>query len=484
MSLASRYNGFSLRTRVFWGFLTVCLISMAGATVLAYLIMKSSAAEQSRTELQNKSNALMASLDYAVSQTQIKTSEIPELENRIMEIADINKHDIIIYDLKGNFLVSNKEPNLISQKKIPANILRQVVLGNKRVDVQEFDSQIGSTKTSSYNILSNNFLEPIGIVYLPYYHNQAAYLDVINKYLQYMVLINLLIIIFSIWLSYFISNRFTKAITNFSEMITRVTLFEKDMKPIKHYQNNEFSALVKAYNKMILQIQDQKERLAFTEKEHAWREMAKQVAHEVKNPLTPMKLTIQNFVRKFDPEDPNIREKVTNMSNAMVEQIDLIATVASAFSQFAQLPDKHNEVFSLNKEISNILGIFNDDSIFVHANREDIQMNMDKIYLNRIITNLVTNAKQAASPDRAPIINVDLEQINKRVTITVEDNGKGIPPELLERIFEPNFTTKSSGTGLGLTMIRRMIEDYGGEITVTSTEGKGSRFVIALPTNI
>lgn len=481
----SKYRGYSLRNRVFWGFLVVCLLSMTGATVLSYYIIKRNAIEQSQTDLQNKTNAVWASLDYAISQNPVTTADLPSvLKNKIMEIADINKHEIVIYDLSGNFLISSKDSSLVSQKKIPEKILREVIITGKRVDVQEFDSQIGSNKTSSYSILSNNSLEPVGVLYLPYYHSDGAYLDVLNKYLKYMVLVNLLIILFSVWLSWIISNNLTKAITKFSEMITRITLFEKEMRPIKYYHNDELSALVKAYNKMILQIQEQKERLAFQEKEQAWREMAKQVAHEVKNPLTPMKLTIQNFERKFDPQDPNINQRVKNMSQSLVDQIDLIATVASAFSQFAQLPEKNNETFNLNKEIEAILGIFNDDKIFLHSNRENIMINMDKIYLNRIITNLVTNAKQASIDHKEPIINVDIEQINKRITILVEDNGTGIPEDLLERIFEPNFTTKNSGTGLGLTMVRRMIEDYGGEISVKSQLGKGSVFTISLPTNL
>ena len=481
----SKYKGYSLRNRVFWGFLIVCLLSMAGASVLSYIILKSNADEQNRTELQSKTNALTSALDYAVSREYISTEDIPEvLKNKIMEIADINKHDIVIYDLKGNFLISNKLPDLIPQKKIPEHILAQVITKDQRIDVQEFDKHVGVNKTSSYAILKNNSLEPIGVVYLPYYHNDGVYLDVMDKYLKYMILVNLLIVVFSVWLSWIISNNLTKAITRFSEMITRITLFEKEMQPIKYYQNDELGALVKSYNKMILQIQDQKERLAFSEKEKAWREMAKQVAHEVKNPLTPMKLTIQNFVRKFDPQDPEIDDRVKKMSDSIVEQIDLIATVANAFSQFAQLPEKNNETFNLNKEINTILRIFNDDRIFIHANKENIVVKMDRIYLNRIITNLVTNARQALIDHPNPIINVDIEHVNKRVIISVEDNGVGIPAEMHERIFEPNFTSKNSGMGLGLTMVRKMVEDYGGEISLKSQLGKGSIFIISLPTNM
>ena len=424
----SNYKGYQLRTRVFWGFLVVSLLTMAASSVLSYFVLKNNAIEQSRTEMQKDNNALMASLDYAVSRTTIHTADIPEvLKNKILEISDVNKHDIRIYDLEGNFLIANQDPSLVKMKKIPQDILKKVLATDTRIDFQEYDAQIDANKTSSYSILKNNTLDPIGVVYLPYYHNDSAYLSVLNKYLKYMVLVNILILIFSIWLSWIISNNLTKALSRFSDMISRVTLFDKDLRPIKYYHNDELSALVKSYNKMILQIQEQKERISFIEKERAWREMAKQVAHEVKNPLTPMKLTIQNFDRKFDPEDPDIKEKVKKMSESMVSQIDLISKVATAFSQFAQLPEKNDEEFNLKIELDNILRLFNDDKIFVNDNIDKIMIKMDKVYLNRIITNLVKNALQATEDESKALINVDVEQVNKRINIHIEDNGNGIP---------------------------------------------------------
>lgn len=427
----------------------------------------------------------MSALDYGVSHTQVETADLPMiLNNDIFEIADINNQDIIIYDLKGNLLISNKDSNLIVEKKIPLQIVNQVLKTDKRVDFQKYDEKTDSNVTSSYTVLKNNMLEPIAIVYFPFYHNDGSYFNVFNKYVNYIAIVNLFIIAFAVWLSWIISNNLTNAVTKFSNLINTVTLFEKDPQAIRYYQKDELSQLVKAYNKMILQIKEQKERLSFKEKGEAWREMAKQVAHEVKNPLTPMKLTIQNFERKFNPEDPNIREKVKNMSKTLVDQIDLVAKVASAFSQFAQLPEKNNEIFNLNQEIKKITNIFSDERIFFHANKENIMIDMDKIYLSRIITNLVANARQASQEDRENIINVDVEERQKRIIITVEDNGIGIPEELYDRIFEPNFTSKTSGTGLGLTMVRKMVEDYKGEISVKSEIGKGTTFTILLPNNL
>lgn len=333
-------------------------------------------------------------------------------------------------------------------------------------------------------VLKNNMLDDIAYVYFPYYHNESAYMDVFKHYFAYIIGVNLLIVLFGIWLSWIISNNLTDAITRFTSMISKINLFDKDLRPIKYYKNDELNALVKSYNKMISEIADQRERLSYIEKQSAWQEMAKQVAHEVKNPLTPMKLMMQNFERKFDPNDPNIGAKVKGLSEVIIGQIDVISRVANAFSEFAQLPERHDEEITLNKEVRNVLNIFSDENIFVHANHDDIRMKIDRSYLTRIITNLVTNASQARAEGRKSVINVDLEKIEKRIRITVEDNGIGIPADQLDKIFDPNFTSKNSGMGIGLTMVKRMVEDYNGTITVLSTLDKGAIFTISMPSNL
>lgn len=474
-----------MRNRVFFGFLLICLLSVVASSLVPYFVLRKNSAQQSEIDMQNNTGAVMRYLDYAVSMKRIHTEDLPELlDNKIFEIADINKHEVILYDLKGNYLLSSKDENLVGQKRIPINIVNKILSTGARYDIRGYDAEKDTVLTSSYLLLKNNDLEPIAIVYIPLYHNESAYYDVLNTYVKYIILVDIFLVLFTIWFSWVMSNNLAKNITKFSDMITRITLFENEMRPIRYYKNDELNALARAYNRMILQIQDQKERLRFKASEEAWREMAKQVAHEVKNPLTPMKLTIQNFERKFDPEDPNIRERVKLMSKTMVDQIDLIATVASAFSEFAKLPEKNNEVINLNTEVDDILRVFNDDSIFMHFNKNNIMINMDRIYLSRIITNLVTNAKQAESEERRLIINVDIEQHQRRVMISIQDNGIGIDEAMYERIFEPNFTSKNSGMGLGLSMVRKMVEDYKGEIIVKSEVGKGSTFTITLPTNL
>lgn len=481
----SEYKGYRLRNRVFIGFLAICLLSVVTSAVLSFVILRDNAKMQSRTDMQNKSQALMSSLDYALSHMQVQTKEIPEvLDNKIYEIADINKHDIVIYDLQGNYLLSNKDPNLVAQKKIPESVIKAIKKNGKRYDYKSYDNKLNATVISSYMVLKNNMLDDIAYVYFPYYHNESAYMDVFKHYFAYIIGVNLLIVLFGIWLSWIISNNLTDAITRFTSMISKINLFDKDLRPIKYYKNDELNALVKSYNKMISEIADQRERLSYIEKQSAWQEMAKQVAHEVKNPLTPMKLMMQNFERKFDPNDPNIGAKVKGLSEVIIGQIDVISRVANAFSEFAQLPERHDEEITLNKEVRNVLNIFSDENIFVHANHDDIRMKIDRSYLTRIITNLVTNASQARAEGRKSVINVDLEKIEKRIRITVEDNGIGIPADQLDKIFDPNFTSKNSGMGIGLTMVKRMVEDYNGTITVLSTLDKGAIFTISMPSNL
>ena len=481
----SDITGSSLRSKVFIGFMIVCIMSITGATLTSYLILKKTAETHNKTDLQKKAETLISSLDYAVSHTVVTEADLPNiLNNKILEIADVNKQDIVIFNLKGQYLISNKDKNLVPQQEIPKDILIKIISSDKRVDVQELDKKNNSNVTSSYIKLKNNMLEPIAIVYLPFYHNDSSYFEVFGNYIQMVILGNLILILFSIWLSWQISNGLTRNIRKISDEITKINLLGKDVKPIKYFNDDELTPLVNSYNKIIHILNEQKELLAFREKESAWREMAKQVAHEVKNPLTPMKLLIQNFERKFDKADPDIDEKVTRLSKTMVDQIDLISTVAGAFSEFAKLPEKKNETLNVIKEIKSLIRVFNDkNEIYFHSNKDNILINFDKIFFSRIITNLITNAQQAVSDLRKPVINIDVELINKKVSISVEDNGVGIPKDKIDKIFEPNFTTKNSGMGLGLTMVRKMVEDYKGEINVKSEEGKGTKFVIILPTN-
>lgn len=479
------YKGFNLRSQILIAILSTCLISILLYFGMNYVILKKNLTVQNQTDRQNKTEALMASLDYAVSHKKLETNDLLDILNyKIYEIADINKHDIILYNLKGEYLISNKDISLVKQKTIPKQLVRKILSSPSRIDIETFDRDRKTTLTSSYMILKNNMLEPIAIVYLPYYHNNEIYSDIIKKYLQTSSIIIFFILGLGFLSGIFISKSLTQTLTKFAEQMSHFNVLDQHLEPIKYYKNDLLDSFIKSYNRMINRIQNQAALLSMKQKEEAWREMAKQIAHEVKNPLTPMRLTIQNFERKFNPNDPDIRENLSKMTNSVINQIDLIAKVATAFSQFSRLPEKNNEILDLNTEISQILTIFSDDRIDLHSSTPNIKINMDRIYLNRIITNLITNALQATREDTEPIINISIEQIYKRIIIKIEDNGTGIPNDILHKIFMPNFTSKSNGMGLGLSMVKKMVEDYHGDICVKSEINKGSTFTVTLPSNI
>ncbi|MBO4234497.1 HAMP domain-containing histidine kinase [Riemerella anatipestifer] len=479
------YRGFSIRNRIFFGFLLICILSIVGSTFISYMMLRQSAITQNKIKVQQTAEVLTASLDYAISRETVTPKNIKKvLNNKIKEIADINKHDIIIYDLEGQFLLSNKNSSLIKEKKIPNELLKKIISSDARMDIQNHDSTTNNKVTSSYLVLKNNIFEPIGIVYYPSYHSDISYSDLIDKYIYNIFIINLLLILTSIILSWFISRRVTRSLTKISEFLSKINLFNKELKPIRYNRNDELSILVKSYNSMIYQIDAQKERLTHIEKETAWREMAKQVAHEVKNPLTPMKLLMQSFERRFDANAPDVEQKVKELSDSMITQIDIISKVATAFSEFAKLPEKEDHPLNLNEEIKNIITIFNNKNIFFHSNQTNIIFPLDKSYFTRILNNLITNAIQAESENRKLIINIDLEERYNLIRITIEDNGEGMSEDKMTKIFEPNFTSKSSGMGLGLTMVKKMIEEYKGSINVESVLDKGTKFIITIPKNI
>jgi nitrogen fixation/metabolism regulation signal transduction histidine kinase len=205
------------------------------------------------------------------------------------------------------------------------------------------------------------------------------------------------------------------------------------------------------------------------------------VAHEIKNPLTPMRLSVQNFQRKFDPNDPDIRQKIDEYSKTLIQQIDTMSSIASAFSNFAKMPAQKNETLNVVEVVELALDIFTEDYISFKCDKKEIIAKLDRTQLIRIITNLVKNAIQAISQIENPKVELELTEDSKNVIIIVRDNGHGVSEENKPKVFEPKFTTKTSGMGLGLPMIKNIIETYNGSITFTSKEGEGSTFKVILP---
>jgi nitrogen fixation/metabolism regulation signal transduction histidine kinase len=260
------------------------------------------------------------------------------------------------------------------------------------------------------------------------------------------------------------------------------SLNQKNEKIGVEASSKEINLLIKSYNAMVDELEISAVKLAQSEREEAWREMAKQVAHEIKNPLTPMRLTVQSFQRKFEPNDPEIQQRMKDYSETLIQQIDTMSAVASAFSNFASMPAQQNELLNVVEVVELALDIFNEDYLVFEKESEEIIAKIDRTQLIRIITNLVKNAIQAI-PDQQETksIVVRVIQNQKNILITVKDNGIGIKETDQSRIFEPKFTTKNSGMGLGLSIIKNIIENYKGSITFETQYGQGTTFTVSLP---
>jgi nitrogen fixation/metabolism regulation signal transduction histidine kinase len=211
--------------------------------------------------------------------------------------------------------------------------------------------------------------------------------------------------------------------------------------------------------------------------------MAKQVAHEIKNPLTPMKLSIQHFERIWTPDAPDAKARMERFSAGMVEQIDALSRIANEFSHFAQMPPANPQRLDLHDVARSAVALFasepNADVVLRGAT--GLMVNADREHLLRVFTNLIKNALQSVPEGRRAQVDVLLRSEGNEVIAEVRDNGSGIPEEIRERIFTPSFTTKSSGMGLGLAMVKRIVEQAGGSVRFESRDQEGTTFFVVLP---
>jgi len=335
---------------------------------------------------------------------------------------------------------------------------------------------------TAYSYLKDNKFKPLGVIQLPYREETEFYENEIKNFLIRFSQVYLFMLIMSITIAYFLSSYITSKLQTISTKITSTQLDKKNTKITVNSSSKEINALIMAYNQMVDKLEESASKLAQSEREQAWREMAKQVAHEIKNPLTPMRLSVQSFERRFDPNDPDIRQKVNDYSKTLIQQIDTMSSVASAFSSFASMPAQKSENLNIVKVVQLSLDIFNEPYIHFESDEKTIVSKMDRTHLIRIITNLVKNAIQSIPDTQTePNITVSIKKMEENVLIEVKDNGIGISVENKNRIFEPKFTTKSSGMGLGLGIIKNIIESHQGSISFESEKGIGTCFRVTLP---
>ncbi|MDD5148941.1 MAG: ATP-binding protein [Flavobacterium sp.] len=447
---------------------------------------KNEAKQYHQERLDRKEDAIKENINYVLSNTTYPLS--PNnlsliFKDKIHELSDIHNLEINIYSLDGKLLKSSKSKFSIDPvaPPIPKYIIKlvQSSIEKRYVDIKTID---GKKNRSSYSLIKDDRFKPLGILNLPYVEDDSYYQTELQNFLMRLAQVYTFMLLVAFAVAYFLSSYITKSLKTISDKLSETSLNQKNEKIVLEASSKEINLLIKAYNAMVDELEESALKLAQSEREEAWQEMAKQVAHEIKNPLTPMRLTVQSFQRKFDPNDPNLKQKINDYSETLIQQIDTMSSVASAFSNFASMPAQQNETLNVVDVVELTMDIFNEEYIHFEAEESEIISKIDRTQLIRIITNLVKNAIQSIPENQEnKAILVTIRKKNGNVLITVADNGIGIAAEDFNRIFEPKFTTKTSGMGLGLGIIKNIIENYKGTIQFESEKGKGTTFTVSLP---
>ena len=424
--------------------------------------------------------------DYLNQQENGNTEEIKTgVDAIIKRISELQNVDINLFNVTGDLVATSHpivfERNIIS-KKMNEKAFYNLAIKKKVQFLQ--NENIGTLQYSSiYLPVRTAAGKTVGFLNIPYFSSQNDLNQEISNFIVALINFNAFIFLLAGIIAFFIANSITSSFAIIGEKM-KATGFGKTNEPITWNRNDEIGTLVLEYNKMIAALDESAKKLARSERESAWREMAKQVAHEIKNPLTPMKLSLQYLQRAIDANTPNVKELAAQVATNLVEQINHLSRIASDFSQFAQIDLAKKENFDLHEVMQQVVLLYEKNTnTFIHWNLigKPLFIKADKTQINRVFTNLLQNACEASAEKNTIDITIGEQVTDHFITISITDKAGGIPTDLHNHIFIPNFTTKTSGTGLGLAICRDIVETSNGEIWFDTDLGNGTTFFIKLP---
>jgi len=475
--LLGHHFAYAARIQLFM-FLAFAL-PMVVVSVTTLTLMSQSDAEKTTREFLERSSAAAQRLSAQLAQEG--ELGIDWLETWAVENTTYVQTDISVYAPSGR-LIATSQPGLFDNQLLSTMINRKayrtIVIDMERHSVS--DERIGSlTYSSAYAaVLSPLSGKLQAIISLPFFES-ASYLQreqarVLSTILRVFVAV---FIVFTL-LSFFAADSLAKPIRLIARALRQTTLSGEN-KPLPWAARDEMGMLIQEYNRMVSNLDESKRALAQSEKESAWREMAKQVAHEIKNPLTPMKLTLQQMESDTDPNAEKTRKSV----EVMLRQVEILDAIASSFSSLARMPalaPQQTDLVALVAQATALFANASEGKVQFSPPSGSFWVSVDPTALTRALSNIVINALQARAEGSNASVEITLTVVEKRAIIAIRDNGKGIPDSVQERIFQPQFTTKESGSGLGLYMARQFVLQSGGRIWFT-TSGAGTTFFIELP---
>lgn len=442
------------------------------------------------------------------NQTTNRLREIAEItkkiENTVAGMKDFGESDLIqilkdvsttsisnfnLFDKRGKLMYSTQprifDLNLISSYINPDALTKLAALRKSVVYEEEQISKFNFA--AAYTAIKNEEYKTIAYLNIPYYNTVKEAAASKNLLLNTILNIYTVIIILFGFIAVAVSSKITEPLNIVRAKLAETQLSNKINEPLYWERNDEIGMLIKEYNYMLIKLEESAKQLRDAEREKAWREMAKQVAHEIKNPLTPMKLGIQQLIRSYNEQDPRFTERFDRISTSIIEQIDSLSTIATEFSAFAKLPETNLIKIDILEKIQTTTNLFNSSvnimiTLSNSTNLERIYVLGDNDQFMRSLNNLFKNAIEASKGKKKHKIDIMVDLYNENwVRILIKDNGYGIPEDVIPSIFKPNFTTKSSGTGLGLAFVKQTVTGIGGSIRFITKANSGTTFIITLP---
>jgi two-component system nitrogen regulation sensor histidine kinase NtrY len=413
------------------------------------------------------------------------SARLERLDQIITEISEIHNADINLYDERGDLLVSS-QPFVYNEGILSRKMDPQAYYEMRRRRMVQFmqHERYGQLEyVSIYTPFRTRNQAFSAYVNIPYFASTRGLKQEISGFLVALINLNTFVFLMAGVISVIITNRITRSFSWIGRKMQEVNL-GKHNEEISWDRKDEIGGLVEQYNRMVRKLEDSATALARTEREGAWREMARQVAHEIKNPLTPMKLSIQYLQKAIRNDATNVRELAMKVAGTLIEQIEHLSKIAAEFSEFANIGNLSNEHFDLHEVLDSLMTLHSlNEKVEISWHRPEgmAMVKADRTQMNRLFTNLLQNAIEAIPDDRQGVIRILEEFEDGVVRISVSDNGVGIPAAMQSRIFTPNFTTKTSGTGLGLAMCKGIVEQARGEIWFETKAGEGTVFHISLP---
>lgn len=475
----------SFRNRINLAMSSVSFISLLLIGVLTVVYVINEYNDRNKEMISEKSKSVLIELEHKLQ------GQGPLENNQEMIAVLLNKFskvfftDINLYHLDGHLLATSR-PRLFDEglmaEVIDPEAYEEMRFGQRSSFIHE--ETIGKlTYLTAYVPFKDEKGQVVAFMSLPYFARQFGLQQEIFSLLATLTNIYVFLILISVVLALFISNRITEPLRIIRESLRNLKL-DQTNRAIEWQSKDEIGELVQEYNRTLNELVRSAELLAKSERESAWREMAKQVAHEIKNPLTPMKLSIQMLQRSKNDGAEDLDQRIDRTSKTLIEQIDTLSNIATEFSSFAQMPKSNIERINLKELLEGAAELHRNSEATISLNieaNENCFAQADREQMLRVLTNLIKNGIQATPDEVQPEISLGLIRNGSSWIVSVKDNGSGIPEELREKIFVPNFTTKTSGMGLGLAMVKNIIETCNGKIWFESEIGKGTVFYISLP---